>query len=74
MRTGAGTHRTNLRIAIDAPVRRLDDVRLAPGTGHRAPGTGHRAWGTEIEWHSVLNRPPLRVPIEFTPGPQATPA
>ncbi|QFG20317.1 cytochrome P450 [Actinomadura sp. WMMB 499] len=62
---GAGPHRCvgsnlarmNLRIALEALVRRLDGVRLRPGAG--------------IGFHSTFNRAPLAVPITFTPGPRA---
>ncbi|WP_426574483.1 cytochrome P450 [Aquihabitans sp. McL0605] len=62
---GAGPHRCagsnlarmNLRVAVEELTRRLVDVRLQDGA---AP----------IEFHSVLNRVPLSVPITFTPGPR----
>jgi cytochrome P450 len=62
---GAGPHRCagsnlarmNLRIAVGELVRRLHDLELEPGSG-------------PLEFHSALNRSPLRVPITFTPGPQ----
>ena len=62
---GAGPHRCagsnlarlNLRVALEEVVRRLDDVRLGDGA-------------EPIEFHSVLNRAPLSVPITFTPGPR----
>jgi cytochrome P450 len=58
---GAGPHRCagsnlarlNLRIALEELVRRLDDVRLDETA-------------EPIEFHSVLNRAPLTVPITFT--------
>jgi cytochrome P450 len=61
---GAGPHRCvgsnlarmNLRIAIDEIVRRLTDVKLAPGA--------------DIDFHCTFNRAPLSVPITFTPGPR----
>jgi cytochrome P450 len=51
----AGSHlaRMNLRIAVDALVRRLEDLAL------RDPAQ-------PIPFHSVLNRTPLEVPITFT--------
>jgi cytochrome P450 len=53
----AGSHlaRMNLRIAVEELVHRLHDVELDDS---RAP----------VEYHSVLNRAPLTVPITFTPG------
>ncbi len=62
---GAGPHRCagsslarmNLRIAVEEVVRRLDHIALDPSAG-------------PIEYHSVLNRAPLAVPITFTPGPR----
>ncbi len=64
---GAGPHRCagsslarmNLRIAVEEVVRRLDHLALDLSAG-------------PIEYHSVLNRAPLAVPITFTPGPRAT--
>jgi cytochrome P450 len=61
---GAGPHRCvgsnlarmNLRVAIDALVNRLHDVKLAPGA--------------DIDFHSTFNRAPLCVPITFTPAPR----
>lgn len=59
---GAGPHRCvgsnlarmNLRVALDVIAQRLRAVRLQPGT--------------EIDYHSVMNRAPLSVPITFTPA------
>jgi cytochrome P450 len=59
---GAGPHRCagsnlarmNLRIALEELLARLHDLRLQDGA--------------EIEYHSVLNRSPVAVPIAFTPG------
>ena len=45
----------NLRIALEELLVRLADVRLAPGA-------------EPIHYHSILNRSPVAVPIEFTPG------
>jgi len=64
---GAGTHRCvgsnlarmNLRVAIDAVVRRLHDIKLAPGA--------------DIDFHSTFNRAPLSVPITFTPANRVSP-
>jgi cytochrome P450 len=61
---GAGPHRCagsnlarmNLRVAVTELVRRLDDIRLAPGA-------------EPIPFHSVLNRVPLTVPITFAAAP-----
>jgi cytochrome P450 len=60
---GAGPHRCagsnlarmNLRIALEELLARVHDVRLAEGAD-------------PIRYHSVLNRSPVAVPIEFTPG------
>jgi cytochrome P450 len=60
---GAGPHRCagsnlarmNLRIALEELLARVHDVRLAEGA-------------EPIRYHSVLNRSPVAVPIEFTPG------
>ncbi len=65
---GAGPHRCagsslarmNLRIAVEEVVGRLHDIALDPD----AP---------PIEYHSVLNRAPLAVPITFTPAPRSRP-
>jgi cytochrome P450 len=62
---GAGPHRCvgsnlarmNLRVALGELVRRLGDVKLAPGA--------------DIDFHSTFNRAPLAVPITFTPGARA---
>jgi cytochrome P450 len=59
---GAGPHRCagsnlarmNLRIALEEILRRLDDIRLAPGA--------------DVHFHSTFNRAPIAVPIVFTPG------
>jgi cytochrome P450 len=59
---GAGPHRCagsnlarmNLRIAIEALLSRLDDIKLQDGA--------------EIHFHSSFNRAPLSVPITFTPA------
>jgi cytochrome P450 len=64
---GAGPHRCigsnlarmNLRVAIAELVRRLDDVKLAPGA--------------DVHFHTLFNRSPLSVPITFTPGPRERP-
>lgn len=58
---GAGPHRCvgsnlarmNLRVALGELVRRLSDVKLAPGA--------------DIDFHSTFNRAPLSVPITFSP-------
>jgi len=65
---GAGPHRCagsnlarmNLRLAVEQVTQRLDGVRLADGA-------------EPIEFHSVLNRAPLAVPITFEPGPRLGP-
>ncbi len=62
---GLGTHRCvgsnlarmNLRIAVLELAHRLPDVRLAVPV-------------EEIEFHSIHNRTPIHVPVEFTPGPR----
>ncbi|ADP83981.1 cytochrome P450 [Pseudofrankia inefficax] len=62
---GAGPHRCagsnlarmNLRVALDAIVQRLHDVRLQPGA--------------DIEFISTFSRAPVAVPITFTPGPRS---
>ena len=59
---GAGPHRCagsnlarmNLRIALEELLARLHDLRLEDGA--------------DIEYHSVLNRSPVAVPITFTAG------
>ena len=55
----AGSHlaRMNLRIAVEELVSRLHDVALDEASG-------------PIEYHSVLNRAPLTVPITFKPVPR----
>jgi cytochrome P450 len=55
---GSNLARMNLRVAIGEIVRRLTDVKLAPGPG--------------IGFHSTFNRAPLPVPITFTPGRRST--
>ena len=60
---GAGPHRCvgsnlarmNMRVSLEELLRRLDDIRLAPGAG-------------EIHYHAGLTRSPLAVPITFTPA------
>jgi cytochrome P450 len=60
---GAGPHRCagsnlarlNLRVALEELLRRLHDIRLAPGT--------------DIHYHAGLTRSPLTLPITFTPAP-----
>jgi cytochrome P450 len=62
---GAGPHRCagsnlarmNLRLAVEQVTQRLDGVKLADGA-------------EPIEFHSVLNRAPLAVPITFDAGPR----
>ncbi|HZC25503.1 MAG TPA: cytochrome P450 [Actinopolymorphaceae bacterium] len=59
---GAGPHRCagsnlarmNMRIALEELLGRLDDIRLAKGTG--------------VRYHAGLTRSPLSVPITFTPS------
>jgi cytochrome P450 len=59
---GAGPHRCvgsnlarmNLRVALTEVLRRLHDIKLAPGA--------------DITFHSTFNRAPLSVPITFTPA------
>ena len=60
---GAGPHRCagsnlarlNLRVALEELLRRLHDIRLAPGT--------------DLHYHAGLTRSPLTLPITFTPTP-----
>jgi len=65
---GAGPHRCvgsnlarmNMRVALEELLRRLDGIRLAPGTG-------------PVRYHAGLTRSPLAVPITFTPARQGRP-
>jgi cytochrome P450 len=54
---GSNVARLNLRVALEEIVTRLHDVRLQDGA-------------EPIQYHTVLNRAPLTVPIRFTPGPR----
>jgi cytochrome P450 len=64
---GAGPHRCagsnlarlNLRVALEELLRRLHNIRLAPGT--------------DLRYHAGLTRSPLTLPITFTPVPRTTP-
>lgn len=53
---GSNVARMNLRVALEALLTRLHDVRLQDGT-------------EPIPFHSAYNRKPLVVPITFTPHP-----
>jgi cytochrome P450 len=53
---GSNLARMNLRIALEAVLARLDDLRLQDGA--------------EIHFHPTVNRAPVAVPITFTPGPR----
>ncbi len=64
---GAGPHRCagsnfarmNLRIALEALLHHLRDIRLTEGE-------------QAITYHSAFNRAPHRVPLTFAPGPRST--